>query len=114
MALRNAGLDPVAPRSHAAGRSQLRRVLLGSVASLVTSAGASSALAQGMYGAPPPPDEGAMTQLPAISVEGTEKTTQAGYKADQSSLGKLTEPLLNTPFTIETVTRRRQFDGDFS
>ena len=111
--LRNAGFDPIAPtlsRSHAIRRSQLRRVLLGSVASLVASGGASSALAQGMYGAPPPPSDAAPTELPAISVEGAEKRAQAGYKADQSSLGKLTEPLLNTPFTIETVTRQLMDD----
>ena len=35
---------------------------------------------------------------------------QSGYKADQSSLGKLTEPLLNTPFTVETVTRQLMDD----
>src|SRR5947209_20472088 len=29
---------------------------------------------------------------------------------DQSSLGKLTEPLVNTPFTIETVTRQLMDD----
>src|SRR5262245_53378255 len=76
--LRNAGFDPIAPtlsRSHAIRRSQLRRVLLGSVASLVASGGASSARAQGMYGTPPPPSDAAPTQLPAISVEGAERTS---------------------------------------
>ena len=110
---RNAGSDPIAStlsKSQAIRRPQLRRVLLGSVASLVASGGASSALAQGMYGAPPAPSDAAPTQLPAISVEGAEKRAQAGYKADQSSLGKLTEPLLNTPFTIETVTRQLMDD----
>ena len=48
--------------------------------------------------------------LPAISVEGAETTTEGGYKADQSSLGKLTQPLLNTPFTVETVTRQLMND----
>ena len=63
-----------------------------------------------MYGAPPPPSDAAPTQLPAISVEGAEKSAESGYKADQSSLGKLTEPLLNTPFTVETVTRQLMDD----
>jgi catecholate siderophore receptor len=111
--LRNDRFDPIVPtlsRSHAIRRSQLRRVLLDSVASLVASGGASSALAQGMYGASPPPSDAAPTQLPAISVEGAEKSAQTGHKADQSSLGKLTEPLLNTPFTIETVTRQLMDD----
>jgi hypothetical protein len=90
----------------AVGLAQLRLALLGSVASLAVSAELGPVLAQGMYGATPapPPVDGGPTELPGISVEGAEKTTQAGYKADQSSLGKLTEPLLNTPFTIETVT----------
>src|SRR5215475_7178853 len=111
--LRSAGFEPITPilsRSHGARRSQLRRVLLGSVASLAASGGASSALAQGVYGSKPPPSDAAPTQLPAISVEGAEKSPQTGYKADQSSLGKLTEPLLNTPFTVETVTRQLMDD----
>jgi catecholate siderophore receptor len=51
-----------------------------------------------------------LTELPAISVEGAEKTAEGGYKADHSSLGKLTEPLLNTPFTVKTVTRQLMDD----
>ncbi len=88
-------------------------MLLGSVASLVASMEtAPIALAQGAYGGTPTPspsDTGPM-QLPTVAVEGAEKTTQTGYKADQSSLGKLTEPLLNTPFTVETVTRQLMDD----
>jgi catecholate siderophore receptor len=93
-------------------RKQLRRALLGSVASLIVSAEPSPVLAQGVYSAPPapPPADSGATQLPAISVEGAEKSTEGGYKADQPSLGKLTEPLLNTPFTIETVTRQLMND----
>jgi outer membrane receptor protein involved in Fe transport len=69
-------------------------------------------LAQGANsGTPPsPPGDSGPTQLPAISVEGFEKSAQSGYKADQSSLGKLTEPLVNTPFTVETVTRQLMDD----
>jgi outer membrane receptor for ferrienterochelin and colicin len=63
-----------------------------------------------MAGHRPPPVDSGPTELPGISVEGAEKTTQTGYKADQSSLGKLTEPLLNTPFTVETVTRQLMDD----
>jgi catecholate siderophore receptor len=88
-------------------------MLLGSVASLVASMEtAPIALAQGAYGGTPTPspsDTGPM-QLPTVAVEGAEKTTQSGYKADQSSLGKLTEPLLTTPFTVETVTRQLMDD----
>jgi catecholate siderophore receptor len=85
------------------------------VASLVASAGPSPVLAQGIYGAgtptpAPAPGDSAPTQLPAISVEGAERSAQTGYKADQSSLGKLTEPLVNTPFTVETVTRQLMDD----
>jgi catecholate siderophore receptor len=97
---------PLAPSS-----PQLRRALLGSVATLIVSAGLSPALAQGAYGgAPPTPSDSGPTQLPAISVEGAERSAQSGYKVDQSSLGKLTEPLINTPFTIETVTRQLMDD----
>jgi catecholate siderophore receptor len=91
---------------------QLRRALLGSVASLVVPAEPSPVLAQGAYSgtsAPSPTDRGPLP-LPAISVEGAKKSTEGGYKADQSSLGKLTEPLLNTPFTVETVTRQLMND----
>src|SRR5215472_4758360 len=96
----------------AVGRAQLRLALLGSVASLAVSAELGPVLAQGIYGGTPTPspsDTGPM-QLPTVAVEGAEKTTQSGYKADQSSLGKLTEPLLNTPFTVETVTRQLMDD----
>jgi len=88
--------------------SQLRRVLIGSVASLVASAQSSPTLAQGAYGGTPAPplSDGEPMQLPTLAVEGAQKSTEGGYKADQSSLGKLTEPLINTPFTVETVTRQ--------
>jgi catecholate siderophore receptor len=99
----------------AVGRAQLRLALLGSVASLAVSAELAPVLAQGMYGgtpAPPPssPSDTGPMALPTIAVEGAQKSTQAGYKADESSLGKLTEPLLNTPFTVETVTRQLMDD----
>src|SRR5262249_48427878 len=96
----------------AVGRAQLRLALLGSVASLSVSAELGSVLAQGMYGGtpPPPPSDTGPMQLPTVAVEGAEKPTQSGYKADQSSLGKLPEPLLNTPFTVETVTRQLMDD----
>ena len=110
---RNAGIASTRPATTRVGSTRLHRVLLGSVASLVASMEtAPIALAQGAYGGTPTPspsDTGPMA-LPAISVEGAEKTAQAGYKADQSSLGKLTEPLLNTPFTVETVTRQLMDD----
>ena len=79
--------------------SQLRRALIGSVASLVASAQSSPTLAQGAYGGTPAPplSDGEPIQLPTLAVEGAQKSTEGGYKADQSSLGKLTEPLVNTP-----------------
>lgn len=89
----------------------LRHALLASVATLATSASSSPGLAQGAdAGATPLPGDSGLTELPAISVEGAEKPAEGGYKADQSSLGKLTEPLLNTPFTVETVTRQLMDD----
>jgi catecholate siderophore receptor len=90
----------------------VRAALLASVASLAFLAEPSPILAKGIYdstSAPGPTDSEPMS-LPAIAVEGAEKTTESGYKADQSSLGKLTEPLLNTPFTVETVTRQLMND----
>ena len=101
---RNALTASTRPATTRVGSTRLHRMLLGSVASLVASMEtASIALAQGAYGGTPTPspsDTGPM-QLPTVAVEGAEKTTQSGYKADQPSLGKLTEPLLDTPFTID-------------
>ena len=90
----------------------LRSALLGSVASLVASGDMAPVAAQGLYGTPPaaPADSAAPMQLPTIAVQGAEASPATGYKADQPSLGKLTEPLLNTPFTIETVTRQLMDD----
>ncbi len=101
---RNARVNSTAPALPKT--SQLRRVLIGSVASLVASAQSSPTLAQGAYGGTPAPplSDGEPMQLPTLAVEGAQKSTEGGYKADQSSLGKLTEPLVNTPFTVETVT----------
>jgi len=89
----------------------LRSALLGSVVSLVASVETAPVLAQSAGDAPTAPtSEAGPMQLPTISVQGAETAPPSGYKADQSSLGKLTEPLLNTPFTIETVTRQLMDD----
>ena len=56
--------------------SQLRRVLLGSLASLAASGETSPiALAQGLYGGPPPssPTDSGPIELPTIAVEGAEE-----------------------------------------
>src|SRR5262249_55018056 len=96
----------------AVGGAQLRLALLGSVASFAVSAELGPVLAQGLDGGlpTPSPSDTEPMQLPTAAVEGAEKTPQSGYKADQPSLGKLTEPLLNTPFTVETVTRQLMDD----
>jgi catecholate siderophore receptor len=93
-------------------RQSLRGALLGSVTSLAAVAGPFPVSAQGVYGgtSAPAPSDNAPMPLPAIAVEGAERTIEGGYKTDQPSLGKLTEPLLNTPFTIETVTRQLMND----
>ena len=73
----------------AIGRAQLRLALLGSVASLAVSAELGPVLAQGMCRGTPTPspsDTGPM-QLPTVDVEGAEKTTQSGYKADHHRSG---------------------------
>ena len=49
-------------------------------------------------------------QLPTLAVQGAENAAPSGYKADQPGLGKLTEPLLNTPYAVETVTRQLMDD----
>jgi catecholate siderophore receptor len=87
----------------------LRGALLGSVATLIVAAEAAPASAQGAYGNAPPAG-GEPMQLPTLAVQGTETAPPVGYKADQPGLGKLTEPLLNTPFTVETVTRQLMDD----
>ena len=89
----------------------LRSASLGSVVSLVASVETAPVLAQSAGDAPTAPtSEAGPMQLPTISVQGAETAPPSGYKADQSSLGKLTEPLLNTPVTIETVTRQLMDD----
>jgi catecholate siderophore receptor len=75
--------------------------LLASVASLAITAGTSRGLAQSA-GPTSPGDNGGPMQLPPISVEGA----APGYTARQPSLPKLTEPLLNTPQTIDVVPRQ--------
>ncbi len=81
-----------------------RRAWLSSVAGIALSGGISPAMAQ--Y-ASPSASAGEGTALPMISVQGNTATTGGGdYKADQPSLPKLTEPLLNTPQSIDVVTRQ--------
>jgi len=81
-----------------ASRLALRNALLGSAAGLALTAGVNPAAAQYAPG-------GGAVQLPTVSVEG-EAAETGGYKADQPSLPKLTEPLLNTPQTIDVVPRK--------
>jgi catecholate siderophore receptor len=83
----------------------LRLGLLASAAGLALTGGFSPALAQYATGmtAPTPSDA---TALPTLSVQGTTGGTGGDYKADQPSLPKLTEPLLNTPQSIDVVTRQ--------
>lgn len=111
-----ASLD-LEPSLHACGplpptgrrRGVLRAALLGSAAGLALSGGWSAASAQYAYGSSPggsPGDSGGVS-LPTLPVQGA--TTGGGtgdYKADQPSLPKLTEPLLNTPQSIDVVPRQ--------
>ena len=101
-------------------KNSLRRVLLGSAAGFALSGGLSPAFAQYATGSaattPPPaapagsaapaPSDGGTTALPTLSVQGTTATGLGDYKADMPSLPKLTEPLLDTPQTIDVITRQ--------
>lgn len=91
------------------GRSGLQAALLGSVAGLALCGGGSPAWAQYAYGPPAtatPGDSGAVA-LPTLPVVGTAGSGTGGdYKADQPSLPKLTEPLLNTPQSIDVIPRQ--------
>ena len=80
-----------------------RRVLLGSVAGFGLTTGGFPGLAQTAESPPPPDDTGTM-QLPTIAVEGAVAGMQ--YNPSQSSLPKLTEPLLDTPLSITAVPRQ--------
>jgi catecholate siderophore receptor len=87
----------------------LRRTLLGSAAGLALSGGLNPVLAQSPYGASSPPPataSGDAVPLPALSVQGVNGAPAGDYKADQPSLPKLTEPLLNTPQSINVVPRQ--------
>ncbi len=89
----------------------LRRALLGSAAGLALSGGLTPAAAQYSVGGGAAPADGGATALPAISVEGTTAAEGGNdYKMDQPTLGKLTEPLLNTPMTVDVVTRQLMDD----
>jgi catecholate siderophore receptor len=80
------------------------RSLLGSVAGMAVSIGSAPAtLAQSAYGAGSP-EPSAPIALPTVSVQGAPPI--GDYKTDQPSLPKLTEPLLNTPQTINVVPRQ--------
>jgi catecholate siderophore receptor len=93
------------------GRRQfgiLRAALLGSVAGLALTGGWSAASGQSAYGPPPgatPGSSGAVA-LPTLPVQGATTGDTGDYKADQPSLPKLTEPLLNTPQSIDVVPRQ--------
>ena len=82
----------------------LRRALLGSVAGLALSSGGAFAQYGTPPSAPPPADNGAVA-LPTLAVQGTTGTT-GDYKADNPTLPKLTEPLVNTPQSIDVVPRQ--------
>jgi catecholate siderophore receptor len=86
----------------------LRRVLLCSAAGLAISGGLSPALAQYTTGGAMP--AGDATALPPISVQGNTDATGGDYKADRPSLPKLTETLLDTPQSVDVVTRQLMDD----
>jgi len=105
-------VQPLQPRERpaaAAGSTYaraLRRTLLGSAAGLALSSGVNAVLAQTAYGGGSPIMTGDATALPTISVQGSTGAPTGDYKADQPSLPKLTEPLLNTPQSIDVVPRQ--------
>jgi catecholate siderophore receptor len=86
----------------------LRAALLGSAAGLALPGGGSAAWAQYAYGPAPDSTPGAgAVALPTLPVQGATPGGNSGdYKADQPSLPKLTEPLLNTPQSIDVVPRQ--------
>ncbi len=86
------------------------RALLGSAAGLALGGGLAPAAAQYAAGRGAVPADGGATALPAISVQGTTSEGGGDYKMDQPTLGKLTEPLLNTPMTVDGVSRQLMDD----
>jgi len=77
-------------------KNRNRMLFLGSVTGLTLGA------AEGAF-----PKDTDPIQLPTLSVEGQNSTDPVGdYKADSSSLGKLTAPLLDTPQTVTVVTQK--------
>ena len=51
-------------------------------------------------------DEGNSVQLPQVSVEGRQAGPSADYKVNEPTLPKFTEPLLDTPQTINVVPKQ--------
>src|SRR4051812_21454013 len=87
---------------------RLRQALLGSAATLALSVAPAAAQYVNPAVTPMPatPPAGEVEELPTLAVEGTPGKQQSDYKADQPTIKKFTEPLLNTPQTIEAVTRK--------
>ncbi|HUN45791.1 MAG TPA: TonB-dependent receptor plug domain-containing protein, partial [Stellaceae bacterium] len=89
------------PLAASARQRLARRLVAGTAIGLVlASGGVKSARAQAQ-------DTPAL-QLPPLSVEGASPET--GYKTDQPSLPKLTEPLLDTPQSIDVVPKQYMQD----
>lgn len=85
-----------------------RRLLLGTTIGMGMAGLATSATAQTT---PAPADK--PIQLPTLGVEGNSVETKS-YKADTSTLNKLTEPLRDTPQSITAVTQQVMQDQGIS
>jgi catecholate siderophore receptor len=100
------------PEIAAAGRlpqvsGAWRRALLRSAAGLALTGGTPGISLAAGEGSSLNAGGGGSTALPTMSVLGTiESPDTGGYKADQPSIPKLTEPLLNTPQSISVVPRQ--------
>jgi catecholate siderophore receptor len=90
----------------AGNAAALRRALLGSAATLALTAGITPALAQDAAPQPAVAPAAGPEQLPTLTVEGAAGNAPSEYKADQPTIQKFTEPLLNTPQTIDAVPRK--------
>jgi len=114
MASTNSGDLRSAIRRRAAGASTagsrgIRQTLLGSAATLALSWSGAPALAQAASetaASTATPAGGGAVELPTLAVEGAGGAPPADYKIDQPGIKKLTEPLLDTPQTVDTVSRK--------
>jgi catecholate siderophore receptor len=95
-------IEDTAPSRPAGPSRRVHQLLAGSAMAIALTGHAGLATAQS--------GEGGGLQLPTLSVEGAGQGGSTDYKVDQPGLQKLTEPLRDTPQTINVVPQQLMKD----